>query len=155
MESATFARPFQVQYSERGFEEVVVAFQAIFFTGKDRLKLDGLKKALEITRKAEEAAYKPTTGAEVTALAGAGGLGWLAIKAGIHNVTFDSNGKPYCNCLRDPWFHQERIQLQIHHRDQIQTLGLFPKVFYYSHLSCHIWRPRTTSHAYKGKFHIH
>lgn len=34
MESAEFARPFQVQYSERGFEEVVVAFQAIFFTGK-------------------------------------------------------------------------------------------------------------------------
>ena len=34
MESAEFAKPFQVQYSERGFEEVVVAFQAIFFTGK-------------------------------------------------------------------------------------------------------------------------
>jgi len=34
MESAAFAKPFQVQYSERGFEEVVVAFQAIFFTGK-------------------------------------------------------------------------------------------------------------------------
>ena len=35
MESAEFARPFQVQYSERGFEEVVIAFQAIFFTGKE------------------------------------------------------------------------------------------------------------------------
>ena len=34
MESAEFAKPFQVQYSERGFEEVVVAFQAIFYTGK-------------------------------------------------------------------------------------------------------------------------
>lgn len=34
MESAEFARPFQVQYSERGFEEVVTGFQAIFFTGK-------------------------------------------------------------------------------------------------------------------------
>ena len=34
MESAEFARPFQVQYSERGFEEVVVAFQAIFYMGK-------------------------------------------------------------------------------------------------------------------------
>ncbi|MEM8906465.1 MAG: ABC transporter substrate-binding protein [Bacteroidota bacterium] len=34
MESADFARPFQVQYSERGFEEIVVAFQAIFYTGK-------------------------------------------------------------------------------------------------------------------------
>lgn len=34
MESAEFARPFQVEYSERGFEEVVIAFQAIFFTGK-------------------------------------------------------------------------------------------------------------------------
>ena len=35
MESAEYARPFQVQYSERGFEEVVVAFQAIFYTGKE------------------------------------------------------------------------------------------------------------------------
>lgn len=34
MESAKFARPFQVQYSERGFEEIVVAFQAIFFMDK-------------------------------------------------------------------------------------------------------------------------
>ena len=34
MESAEFAKPFQVEYSERGFEEVVVAFQAVFFTGK-------------------------------------------------------------------------------------------------------------------------
>ena len=34
MESAEYARPFQVEYSERGFEEIVVAFQAIFFTGK-------------------------------------------------------------------------------------------------------------------------
>ena len=32
MESADFAYPFQVEYSERGFEEVVIAFQAIFFT---------------------------------------------------------------------------------------------------------------------------
>ncbi len=38
MESAEFARPFQVQYSERGFEEVVVAFQAIFFTDKEPRK---------------------------------------------------------------------------------------------------------------------
>lgn len=34
MESAEFARPFQIQYSERGFEEIVVAFQSVFFTGK-------------------------------------------------------------------------------------------------------------------------
>ena len=34
MESAEFARPFQVRYSERGFEEVAVAFQAIFFMDK-------------------------------------------------------------------------------------------------------------------------
>ena len=34
MESAEFARPFQVQYSERGFEEVAVGFQAIFFADK-------------------------------------------------------------------------------------------------------------------------
>ncbi len=33
MESAEFALPFQVEYSERGFEEIVVAFQAIFYTG--------------------------------------------------------------------------------------------------------------------------
>ena len=38
MESAEFARPFQVQYSERGFEEVVVAFQAIFYAGKEPRK---------------------------------------------------------------------------------------------------------------------
>ena len=38
MESAEFAKPFQVQYSERGFEEIVVAFQAIFFTGKEPRK---------------------------------------------------------------------------------------------------------------------
>ena len=38
MESAEFARPFQVQYSERGFEEVVVAFQAIFYTDKEPRK---------------------------------------------------------------------------------------------------------------------
>ena len=38
MESAEYARPFQVQYSERGFEEVVVAFQAIFYTDKEPRK---------------------------------------------------------------------------------------------------------------------
>ncbi|MCI4667986.1 MAG: ABC transporter substrate-binding protein [Bacteroidia bacterium] len=38
MESAEFARPFQVQYSERGFEEVVVALQAIFYTEKEPRK---------------------------------------------------------------------------------------------------------------------
>ena len=35
MESAEYAKPFQVQYSERGFEEVVVAFQAIFYSDKE------------------------------------------------------------------------------------------------------------------------
>lgn len=34
MESMEFARPFQVEYSERGFEEAVVALQAIFYTNK-------------------------------------------------------------------------------------------------------------------------
>ncbi len=34
MESAEFARPFQVEYSERGYEELVVAFQAVFFADK-------------------------------------------------------------------------------------------------------------------------
>ena len=38
MQSAEFARPFQVQYSERGFEEVVIAFQAIFYTDKEPRK---------------------------------------------------------------------------------------------------------------------
>ena len=33
MESAEYARPFQVQYNERGFEEVATAFQSIFFLG--------------------------------------------------------------------------------------------------------------------------
>ena len=35
MESAAYARPFQIQFSERGFEEMVVAMQAIFYTGAD------------------------------------------------------------------------------------------------------------------------
>lgn len=48
MESAEFARPFQVQYSERGFEEVVVAFQAVFFTGKEpRQAMEDIKKQIE------------------------------------------------------------------------------------------------------------
>lgn len=34
MESLEFARPFQVEYSERGFEEIVVALQAVFYAGK-------------------------------------------------------------------------------------------------------------------------
>ena len=34
MESAEFAVPYQVSFSERGFEEIVVGLQAIFFTGK-------------------------------------------------------------------------------------------------------------------------
>ena len=48
MESAEFARPFQVQYSERGFEEVVTAFQAIFFTGKPpREAMEEIKVPIE------------------------------------------------------------------------------------------------------------
>ncbi len=53
MESASYARTFQVEFSERGFEEVIVAMQAIFFTGKEpkqamedikaRIKKYGLK----------------------------------------------------------------------------------------------------------------
>ena len=35
MNSASYARTFQVEFSERGFEEMVVAMQAIFFTDKD------------------------------------------------------------------------------------------------------------------------
>jgi multiple sugar transport system substrate-binding protein len=35
MKSVEFARPFQVQFSERGFAETDVAMQAIFFTGSD------------------------------------------------------------------------------------------------------------------------
>ena len=34
MESAEYAKPFQVQFSERGFEEIAVALQAVFFTAK-------------------------------------------------------------------------------------------------------------------------
>lgn len=48
MESAEFAKPFQVQYSERGFEEVVVAFQAVFFTGKSpRDAMNDIAKQIE------------------------------------------------------------------------------------------------------------
>lgn len=48
MESAEFARPFQVQYSERGFEEVVTAFQAVFFTGKPpREAMEEIKGQIE------------------------------------------------------------------------------------------------------------
>ena len=35
MNSAEYAKTFQVEFSERGFEEMVVAMQAIFFTGKE------------------------------------------------------------------------------------------------------------------------
>ena len=48
MESAEFARPFQVQYSERGFEEVVVAFQAIFYTDKPpRQAMEDIKAQIQ------------------------------------------------------------------------------------------------------------
>ncbi len=35
MSSVDFARTFQVEFNERGFEEMVVAMQAVFFTGKE------------------------------------------------------------------------------------------------------------------------
>lgn len=48
MESASFARTFQVEFSERGFEEVVVAMQAIFFTGKEpRQAMEEIKTRVE------------------------------------------------------------------------------------------------------------
>ena len=48
MESAEFARPFQVRYSERGFEEVVTGFQAIFFTGKSpKEAMEAIKGQIE------------------------------------------------------------------------------------------------------------
>ena len=48
MESAEYARPFQVQYSERGFEEVVVAFQAIFYTDKEpRKAMEDIESQIE------------------------------------------------------------------------------------------------------------
>jgi len=48
MESAAFAQPFQVRYSERGFEEIVIAFQAIFFTDKaPRDAMEEIKKQIE------------------------------------------------------------------------------------------------------------
>jgi multiple sugar transport system substrate-binding protein len=42
MKSAEFAKPFQVEYSERGFEEVVVALQAIFY--KNESPEEAMKK---------------------------------------------------------------------------------------------------------------
>jgi len=48
MESAEYARPFQVEYSERGFEELVIAFQAIFFSGKTpKEALEDIKDQIE------------------------------------------------------------------------------------------------------------
>ena len=48
MNSAEFARTFQVEYSERGFEEMVVAMQAIFFTGKEpRQAMEDIKLRIE------------------------------------------------------------------------------------------------------------
>ena len=44
MNSAEYARTFQVEFSERGFEEMVVAMQAVFFTGKDpRTAMEDIK----------------------------------------------------------------------------------------------------------------
>lgn len=48
MSSADFSRTFQVEYSERGFEEMVVAMQAIFFTGKEpRQAMEDIKLRIE------------------------------------------------------------------------------------------------------------
>ncbi len=48
MNSAEFARTFQVEYSERGFEEMVVAMQAVFFTGKEpRQAMEDIKLRIE------------------------------------------------------------------------------------------------------------
>ena len=48
MNSAEFARTFQVEYSERGFEEMVVAMQAIFYTGKEpRQAMEDIKLRIE------------------------------------------------------------------------------------------------------------
>ncbi len=48
MNSAEFARTFQVEFSERGFEEMVVAMQAVFFTGKDpREAMEDIKTRIE------------------------------------------------------------------------------------------------------------
>ncbi len=48
MESAEIARPIQVEYSERGFEEVVVAMQAIFFQDKPPAQaMADIKKRIE------------------------------------------------------------------------------------------------------------
>ncbi len=48
MQSAEYARTFQVEFSERGFEEIVVAMQAIFFTGKEpRQAMEDIKSRIE------------------------------------------------------------------------------------------------------------
>jgi len=49
----------------------------IFFTGEDRKALDGLQKALKITKQASVAGVKPATGAELTAFATPTALTWL------------------------------------------------------------------------------
>lgn len=48
MNSAEYARTFQVEFSERGFEEMVVAMQAVFFTGKEpREAMEDIKTRIE------------------------------------------------------------------------------------------------------------
>ena len=48
MESADYARTFQVEFSERGFEEMVVAMQAIFYQDKEpRRAMEDIKKRIE------------------------------------------------------------------------------------------------------------
>lgn len=49
----------------------------VFFKGQDKQVVDGLIKALKLTRRASEAAAKPPTGAELTAFATPTVLTWL------------------------------------------------------------------------------
>lgn len=80
----------------------------IFFTGDDRKALNGLSKALKLTKQAAVAGVKPPTGAELTAFATPTALTWflgndpvtgLAATAGIGGVARLYESKPVRNML--------------------------------------------------------
>lgn len=80
----------------------------VFFTGKDKQALDGLSKALEITKRGGIAGVKPTTGAELGVMATPTILSWwlgsdpatgLAATAGVGGLARIYESKPVRNAL--------------------------------------------------------
>jgi len=80
----------------------------IFFTGEDKKALNGLSKALHITRRGGIAGVKPTTGAELTTIATPTALTWflgsdpitgLAATGGVGLMAKIYESKPFRNTL--------------------------------------------------------